>query len=71
MIRKWTYSFAVWPHEKGFSNELFELFEAIKCRVEMEFTEDGFRIFRSALERDGFTLREVERVPSCTPEPVN
>lgn len=65
------YSFCVWPVERwGFSRELYKAFSFLIQRIEMEFTQDDFEAFRSALNRDGFSLREIERVPWVKPENV-
>lgn len=39
-------------------------------RVEEIFTEQEFEMFRSTLNHDGFTLREIERVPHHEPESI-
>lgn len=68
---KYLYSFCVWPSETwGFHKPLFELFRTINTRVEMEFTVEAFEMFRSQLNHDGFTLREISRVPFSEPETV-
>jgi len=62
MTNLYTYSFCVWPHDlAGFSKDLFDVFAMISDHVEMDFTEEAFNRFRSELEHDGFTLREIER----------
>jgi hypothetical protein len=71
IFEKYVYSFSVWPvHDHGFSRNVFKLFESLLTRVEMEFTATEFLLFRADLERQGFTLREVERVPYHKPEAV-
>jgi hypothetical protein len=68
---QFSYSFSVWPDEKwGFQREVYELFRMLNGRVDMIFTQDEFERFRSALSHDGFTIREVERIPYCEPEAV-
>jgi hypothetical protein len=67
---KYVYSFCVWPHERGFCREVYRVFDAMLTRMDMEFTEAEFGLFRAALERHGFTLREIERVPHHEPEKV-
>jgi hypothetical protein len=49
---------------------VFKLFELIKSRVVMEFTERDFNNFREDLAKVGLTLREIERVPYRVPEGV-
>lgn len=69
--RKYTYEFSVWPAETwGFKRAMFDLFRMLNGRVEMPFTEAEFERFRSELNHDGFTLREIERVPYHEPEGV-
>jgi hypothetical protein len=66
-----SYSFCVWPVEQwGFGRDLYQLFGLLSRRIEMEFTEEEFEKFRSALNRDGFSLREIERVPYLKPEDI-
>lgn len=69
---KYVYEFSVWPSETwGFKRSLFELFRSFAVnRIAMEFTEAEFELFRSSLNHDGFTLREVSRVPFHEPESV-
>jgi hypothetical protein len=68
---RYNYSFSVWPCETwGFGPEVFDLFRMLGGRVEMEFAQPEFERFRAALAFHGLTLREVERVPYCEPEPV-
>lgn len=68
---RYSYSFSVWPDEKHrHCRELFDLFRMLTARVEMNFTEPEFNRFRSQLRGEGFTLREIERVPHHEPEPV-
>ena len=66
----YVYAFVAWPHEHGHPPEVYTLFDMLKMRVEMEFTEERFGLFRAGLERAGFTLREVTRVPYHEPEIV-
>ena len=68
---KYVYTFSAWPSETwGFKPALFDLFQFIAGRVEMVFTEADFETFRSTLNHDGFTLREVERWPWHEPKTV-
>ncbi len=68
---RYTYCFAVWPSETwGFQRQTFDLFRMLGGRVEVNFTGEEFEAFRSALNRDGLTLREIERVPFHEPETV-
>ena len=68
---KYAYTFSIWPDETwGFQAELFELFRLLSPRAEMPFTEEEFERFRSALNRDGFTLRGITRAPYHKPEMV-
>lgn len=68
---RYIYSFSVWPDEtKGFSRNTYWLFDFLKQRVEMDFTEKGFEEFRADLDKDGLTLREIERTPYQEPESV-
>jgi hypothetical protein len=70
-IARYNYSFVVWPADQwGFDRSIFTLFQAMGVRVELEFTEPEFEIFRSGLSHHGLTLREIERVPYRDPEPV-
>jgi hypothetical protein len=65
------YTFSVWPSETwGFDRAVFQLFEVLAGRVEMQFRPEEFEAFRSALNRHGLTLREVERVRHEKPETV-
>lgn len=67
----WVYSFSVWPDEKwGFDTSIFDLFRMLTGRVEMEFTERDFELFRSRLSHHGLTLREIERVQFAVPQTV-
>lgn len=71
METKYAYSFCAWPSETwGFKRAMFDLFRMLNGRVEMTFTEREFEQFRSQLGHDGFTLREIERVPYHDPEPI-
>lgn len=68
---KYLYSFSAWPSETwGFKPALFALFRTLSARVELAFTEWEFERFRSTLNHDGITLREIERVPYHDPEAV-
>jgi hypothetical protein len=68
---KYDYTFSVWPAERwGFSGALFDLFRLLSPRAEMTFTAEEFEGFRSALNRNGFTLRAVVRVPHHDPETI-
>ena len=60
---KWVYEFSVWPTERGFCKSVYVLFEHLLTRVQMEFTEEEFEFFRESINQNGFTLREIERVP--------
>lgn len=55
------YSFAVWPKEGGgrWESYTFDLFRMYP-RVEMELTREQWVAFQAGMEREGFTLREVE-----------
>lgn len=69
----WDYSFAVWPAERGhFERVVFDLFRAgLNRRILVEdWSHERFCEFREGLARNGFTLREVERVPHVLPEAV-
>jgi hypothetical protein len=66
---KYVYTFSIWPDETwGFQEAIFDVFRLINPRVEMPFTPEEFEQFRSALNRDGFTLRGIVRVPHHEPE---
>lgn len=52
--------FVAWPTESGWEPSAFDLFRQFP-RVEMEMTESEFAAFTASLERQGITLREVER----------
>lgn len=66
------YSFFVWPAEKwGFTRQTYDLFRLLPNRVEMTFTAEEFEMFRSAVNRDGLTLREISRIPHHEPEAVH
>ncbi len=67
---KYLYEFSVWPAERGFSKEMYALFDALNTRVVMEFTESEFEFFRESINQHGITLREIERVPYARPEIV-
>ena len=68
---KYTYSFSVWPSETwGFTRDLFDIFRMVNTNVEMSFTEDQFESFRSNLSHDGFSVREVSRLPYHEPENI-
>lgn len=67
---EYSYEFSVWPHERGWEAAMYELFRYYP-RVCIVLTETGFRTFRDSLERSGFTLREVTRVPHHDPEIVS
>jgi hypothetical protein len=69
---RYVYSFTVWPGEtRGFGGEIRDLFRLhLNARIERAFTEAEFQNFREDLDQDGFTLREVERVPWHRPEAV-
>lgn len=64
-------SFSVWPTELGpWEPSVFELFRQYP-RVEMEMTDDEWSAFSSSLERQGLTLREVERDIASGQSPAN
>ncbi len=68
---KYDYSFNVWPHEGwGFSRSVFDVFRMFTSLICMEFTEAEFEAFRLSLLGNGFSLREVERVPHHEPESI-
>jgi hypothetical protein len=68
---QFTYTFSVWPSQQwGHSKSLFVIFEAMGGRIELTLTESQFEQLRSDLSHDGFTLREIERVPYHEPQPV-
>jgi hypothetical protein len=68
---KYVYSFVVWPDEtRNFNRVLFDYFRVFRRRTEMHFTEADFERFRKEMLLDGFTLREVSRVPYIEPESV-
>lgn len=59
-----TYEFSVWPHHQGWEASLFAVFRAgLNQRVTMSFTDDEWQGFQASMERQGFTLREVEMKP--------
>ena len=65
------YSFSVWPSETwGFPRDMFDLFGCLNARVEMAMTPERFESFRSTMSHQGFTIREIERIPHHDPEPV-
>lgn len=67
---KYDYSFCVWPCEGwGHPKELFDVFR-MYGRLVLTFTSAEFEAFRSSLDRAGFGLREVERVPYHEPESI-
>lgn len=69
---KFNYTFDSWPDEcGGFDDAVYRLWDVIKGRVEMPFTDPEFERFRLGLGRHGITLREVERVPYHEPEAVS
>ena len=70
MSQSYDYSFSVWPHETGWEQSAYALFELLAGRVEMTFTAEGFANFRASILRQGLTLREVERRPHVEPETV-
>jgi hypothetical protein len=68
---RYVYTFNIWPDEGwGFGRALFDVLRLLNTRVEMPFAEEEFERFRSALNRDGFTLRAIVRVPYHEPEVV-
>ncbi len=67
---EYDYSFSVWPVEKAFTKQTYDLFRMLKNRIEMTLTPAEFEAFRSAVNRDGLTLREISRVPHHEPEGV-
>lgn len=61
----YVYTFTVWPAETfGFSRNLFLVFEFLNGRIERQLTADEFETFRSDLNRQGLTLREILRQPA-------
>ncbi len=69
--QKFSYSFSAWPAAKwGFNKAVFELFQIMGNRVELELTEYQFERFKSDLSHHGIVLHEVTRVPYHEPEPV-
>ena len=67
----YTYAFSPWPDETwNLDPAVYKLFRFIGARVEQQFTETEFEAFRSGLSHHGLTLREVDRWPYHTPEPV-
>lgn len=66
----WDYEFTVWPYESTWEWSIYELFRNMTTRQVMTFTETGWASFRASVERSGFTLREIERVPHHEPEAV-
>lgn len=56
------YMFFVWPsHDAGWNKDTFKLFDMLNQRIAMEFTEQAFEMFRSKVNHDGLTLREISR----------
>jgi hypothetical protein len=66
----WDYEFSVWPHERCWEQAVYDLFRNMATRQVHVLTGTGFAAFRASLERSGFTLREIERVPHHEPEAV-
>ena len=61
--QKYFYSFFVWPDEqRGYPKAMFQLFEMLKTRIEMEFSATEFVRFRLDVEGAGITVREISRV---------
>lgn len=55
-----TVSFSVWPVEHDWEPAVYDLFRLFP-RVEMDFADRAaWDAFQASLERQGFTLREVE-----------
>lgn len=71
--QQYSYSFSAWPDEVGwsFNKDIYRLFRSLNDRVEDQFTEAEFGLFRERLGQHGITLREVERVPYHEPEAVH
>lgn len=67
--RKFSYTFSVAPDEAQ-PQVVRDLFAMLAARFQLEFTESEFRSFRMELQKAGFTLREIERVPYLEPEAV-
>jgi len=67
------YEFSVWPVEydapSPSSWALFETFKFVP-RMQMTRTEDEFQAYRVAMNKCGFSLREISRVPHHEPETV-
>ena len=67
--RKFSYSFIAYPAAQwGFSKAVFDLFQLIGGRAELELTETEFERFKSDLSHYGIVLHEVTRVPYHEPE---
>lgn len=66
------YCFCVWPDaaSRRWNRSVFALFEAMKFRIVLEFTERGFNDFREELSKVGLALCEIERSPHLEPVPV-
>jgi hypothetical protein len=72
VAQTYNYEFSVWPSEGfGFNRAVYQVFEMLGGRLAMEFTESDFERFRSELSHNGFTVREIERVPYVDPEIVD
>lgn len=67
---KWSYSFVVWPNEAVKVSESLKSIFRMYGRLEMDFAEDEFKKFNHDLATEGFTLREVSRIPYVEPEIV-
>lgn len=71
VAQKYNYIFSLWPDEsKQMPTELFNVFNLLETRVEMQFSEVEFELFRASLNRAGFTLRAIVRTLSVEPEEV-
>jgi hypothetical protein len=66
------YSFSVWPDEQNQRNNkaVFALFEYLKTRIVMEFTEKQFNNFSEELSKVGLILHETERIPHLVPTKI-
>ncbi len=52
-------------------DSIHKLFDILRVRVDMEFTEGEFSNFRDSLNDQGFSLREIERVPYNEPTSIS
>jgi len=69
--QKYTYSFVPKANPAcAWGDEVHTLFLVMNYRIELIFEEIEFKHFRQQVERYGFELHEVERVPFHEPESV-